>query len=181
HLSCEELPDWDQSRYEMIRIVQLAEDSQHAQIELHFDKVLSTEVAVKRFSRERLCSSPEEFRARWGAEDLEDPWQEIYVASYLGQVGPSRVPGVLPCYGAFCDRDPGGNGDALLVSEWIASGDLFTFASDLGPPGPAREAKAIEVLLSLLKAVRGLHGLGVAHGDVSCENAMIRHEGDSWE
>ncbi|CAE8650844.1 unnamed protein product, partial [Polarella glacialis] len=93
HLSCEELPDWDQSRYEMIRIVQLAEDSQHAQIELHFDKVLSTEVAVKRFSRQRLCSSPEEFRARWGAEDLEDPWQEIYVASYLGQVGPSRVPG----------------------------------------------------------------------------------------
>lgn len=82
--------------------------------------------------------------------------------------------GVVECFGAFMNV----SGDGLLVTEYVEHGDLFRRAGEIGEPGPARENQALPLLLSLLDGVIALHRRGVAHGDVSLENALWRKGGN---
>ncbi|CAE8621926.1 unnamed protein product, partial [Polarella glacialis] len=154
---------WDDNRYMSRRILRPARDAHHAQIELWHDYTLDMPVVVKRFSKRHHCFSQEEFQSQY-PYDLEDPWQEFHVAQRLEQLEPQGMPGVLTFYGGFLEQK---RGDLLLVSEWFPGGDLFTYVSNLGPAGPEREAQIMPVLQSLLKAVRGLHCVGVARCDIS--------------
>ncbi|CAE7374726.1 KCC4 [Symbiodinium natans] len=143
----------------------------HAQIEVHVDHASGKKVVAKRFSRSYLLDGPRAFRES-DAFCGEDPWTEMFLAMKLGQAGPDRIKGVLPCYGVYRDASD----SAILMLEWASAGDVFEFASGLGEPGPEREAQAAHVLCALLQTVSRLHRLGVAHGDVSAENAIIRME-----
>lgn len=162
-------PPWDGKMFQLERVLRPVVDRRRCQIELVRNVVSDTRLVVKRFPRDRLCESPAAFRMHYPG-DTEDPWQEILLAQQLGSVASTRVKGVCPCYGAFTDE----RGDVLLASEWVPGGDLFDLASNLGPVGPEREAQALPILKSLLEAVTGLHKLGIAHNDVSAENALLR-------
>lgn len=152
------LPVWDDKRY-WFQSVLTATTSSGGQIELYLDLFMGTRVVAKRFPAEQLCDP--------GA--CGSPWQEIEITQCLGNsVQGQALRGVCKCYGAFQDA----RGDALLVSEYVPSGDLFELASDLGEPGPEREAKIWPVLSSFFDAVTSLHDIDVAHGDVSLENAL---------
>jgi len=170
------IPLIDPRRFSLDHVIRPSYEGLHAQIEVHMDHAEGRKVVVKRFSRAYLRDSPRAFRE----SDVfcgEDPWTEMFLALQLGQAGPGRVRGVLPCFGVWKDASD----DVLLLLEWASGGDVFEFASSLGEPGPSREAKAVHVLCSLLEAVSGLHSLGVAHGDVSAENAIIRFENGDME
>ena len=58
----------------------------------------------------------------------DNPWTEIFLALKLGQ-GPSRMRGVVPCWGVYSDV----NDDVLLMLEWSPGGDLFELASSWRP------------------------------------------------
>ncbi|CAE7291934.1 KCC4 [Symbiodinium sp. CCMP2592] len=164
-------------RFSLEHILRPSDEGQHAQIEVLVDHAASdTKVVAKRFPREYLQHSPEVFQQTKPEEQLENPWTELFLALKLGQ-GPARMRGVVPCWGVYRDsRD-----DVLLMLEWSPGGDLFELASDLGEVGPEREATAAQVLYSLLNVVTQLHALGIAHGDVSAENAILRVSGGEVE
>jgi len=166
-------PALDSQRFSLDHIIRPACDGLHAQIEVHLDKVTGVPVVAKRFPRLYLRSSPREYRE--AENSCEDPWTEIFLAVKLGQA--PRVRGVLPCYGVYTDA----SGDALLLMEYASTGDVFEFASNLGDPGPEREAQAAQVLCSLLEAVARLHSMGIAHCDVSAENAILRNDNGTLE
>jgi len=163
-----DLSPFDEQRYQFWRLLSPAVRS-GGQIELYVDKLTDATVAVKRVPAHRLQAFPST-----NLEDLEDPWQEMAVTTYLGGSGPGRVPGVCACHGAFRSA----NGDAMLVSDYLPGGDLFDVASELGEPGPWREQQAWPLMRSLLEAIMTIHSRGVAHGDVSLEN-MLRQGGCS--
>jgi len=163
-------PLMEPGRFSLEHILRPSDEGQHAQIEVLVDHAASdTKVVAKRFPRAYLQHSPEVFQQTKPEDQLENPWTEIFLALKLGQ-GPARMRGVVPCWGVYRDsRD-----DVLLMLEWSPGGDLFELASDLGEVGPEREATAAHLLYSLLNVVTQLHALGIAHGDVSAENAILR-------
>lgn len=140
-----------------------------SRIELYLDADTGMIVACKRIPSRWLRESSQAFLS--GSAEAENPWQELGLTQRLGspQLGLVQQ-GVIACHGAFSDV----SGDAMLVMEFLSGGDLFALVGSMGPPGPAREAKAWPLVRSLLMAVLSLHGHGVAHGDVSCENALLR-------
>lgn len=158
--------EWDDIRFRFVKVIQPGVDECSAQVELHVDTNENQKLIVKRYPQALL----DKYR-QGQADSLEDPWQEMLLQTILGEE--LRVRGVIPCHGAFRNR----RGDSLLVMEWCPCGDIFEYASDLGEPGPAREAQAAPVLRSLLEAVETLHRLSVAHCDISAENALLRFEG----
>ncbi|CAK9109131.1 unnamed protein product [Durusdinium trenchii] len=164
----------DLERFQFQHVLRPASDGLHAQIEVHLDRVEGSKVVAKRFPRGYLKDSPAEFRET--SDSAEDPWTEMFLAVKLGQV--PRTRGVLPCHGVFIDP---GSGDVMFIMEYAASGDVFELASCLGEPGPEREAKAAQVLCSLLDAVKRLHSMGVAHCDISAENAILRMDDGEFE
>ena len=154
-------------RFEFHHVLR-ASDGVRAQIEVHSDLVEGTKVVVKRFPRAYLKDSPAEFRQ--SNHTLEDPWKEMFLALKLGAPGSaSQISGVLPCHGIFIHP----SGDVMLFMEYATSGDLFDFATALGEPGPAREAVATQLLRPLVHVVLQLHQMGIAHGDISAENAIL--------
>lgn len=163
-----DLPPFDEQRYQFWRLLNPAVRS-GGQIELYLDRLTGATVAAKRVPARRLQAF-----SSTNLEDLENPWQEMAVATDLGRPGRGRVPGVCACHGAFRST----SGDAMLVSDYLPGGDLFDVASDLGEPGPWREQQAWPLIRSLLEAIMTIHSRGVAHGDVSLEN-MLRQRGCS--
>lgn len=164
-------------RFSLEHILRPSDEGQHAQIEVLVDHAaFDTKVVAKRFPREYLQHSPEVFQQTKPEEQLENPWTELFLALKLGQ-GPARMRGVVPCWGVYRDSQD----DVLLMLEWSPGGDLFELASDLGEVGPEREATAAQLLYSLLNVVTQLHALGIAHGDVSAENAILHISGGEVE
>lgn len=165
----------DTERFKFDHILRPAADGLHAQIEVYVDSVAGMKVVGKRFPRAYLRDSPAEFRES-SSFCGEDPWTEMFLALKLGQA-PTRVRGVLPCFGIFTDAGD----DVVFMMEYAPSGDVFELASCLGEPGPEREAKAAQVLCSLLESVKRIHGMGVAHCDISAENAILRFDNGEME
>jgi len=157
---------WDEQRYSFLRVLMPAPRS-GASIDLYFDSARGEKVVVKRLPKERSCGDSDLFYATF-PDELEDPWQELRVLWRYGQKGPDHVAGVCPCYGVFRDSRQ----DVLLVLEYMAEGDLFTFANDLCEPGMMREIQVWPFVRSILRIVLSLHQLGVAHGDISLENIL---------
>jgi len=166
------IPVMEQGRFNVEQVLRSFSEESKAQIEILSDRSIGgRKVLAKRFPRAYLHDDPESFRIS-DPGSCDDPWTEVFLAMRLGH-GASRVPGVVPCHGLY--RDSGE--DVLLMLEWAPGGDLFQLAGTLGEPGPDREATASQVLCSLLEAVTQLHSKGIAHGNVSAENAVLRMDG----
>lgn len=132
------IPLIDPARFSLDHFIRPSCEGLHAQIEVHVDHASGQKVVAKRFTRAYLRDSPRAFRES-DAFCGEDPWTEMFLAMKLGQAGPDRIKGVLPCYGVYRDASD----SALLIMEWASAGDVFEYASSLGEPGPAREAQDI--------------------------------------
>jgi len=164
------LESWNSQRFHFFRVLASAPRS-GGQIELYMDRMTGASVVGKRVPRSRMRESPQAFRAAF-PDELEDPWQEFAVTQELGRPGPDGVSSVCQCHGAFCAL----NGDGLLVSDYLPSGDLFDVASRWLEPGWQREAKAMPVVESLIQAAFDLHARGVAHCDISLENTLLQRD-----
>mmetsp|Transcript_65311 Transcript_65311/g.181162 ORF Transcript_65311/g.181162 Transcript_65311/m.181162 type:complete len:280 (-) Transcript_65311:71-910(-) len=162
------LQQWDPGRFIFQRALPVAKQSSR-QVGLYIDGHNSQMVVVKYFSAAARDRGLEAIR-RADARGLETAWPEVVLAHRSGHGQGGRPHVVCTCYGAFLDE----HGDVLLVTEYIPGGDLLEFTRSLTEPGPARERKAWPVILALLRAVLRLHARGVAHGDVSLENALRR-------
>lgn len=166
--SVEGLPQFDSERFRYQRRLTAAPRS-CGQIELYYDCAFGCTVAVKHVPHQSLRSNPEAFRAA-NPNDPESPWQEFATLEQVGSDGAGRVQGVARYHGTFTNS----KGDALLVIEYFPDGDLFAVASRLGEPSYKREVQVFPLVSSLIEAVHSLHKNGIAHGDVSLENAMWR-------
>ncbi|CAE7267683.1 CIPK9 [Symbiodinium natans] len=164
-------PIMEPGRFSLDHVLRPSDEGTHAQIEVLVDHSAGCKrVVAKRFPRAYLRDDPISFReSPAGTQSSEDPWTELFLSLKLGQE-PARMRGVVPCQGVYRDSQE----DVLLLLEWVSGGDLFDLASNLGEPGPQREATAAHVLCSLLEVVTRLHARGIAHGDISAENAIIR-------
>eukprot|EP00930_Biecheleria_cincta_P072594 TRINITY_DN59970_c0_g1_i1.p1 TRINITY_DN59970_c0_g1~~TRINITY_DN59970_c0_g1_i1.p1 ORF type:complete len:410 (+),score=67.70 TRINITY_DN59970_c0_g1_i1:94-1230(+) len=169
-LSLDSLQDWDSDRFKAEKVLQEGDGGHAAQIALYFDSVQRKRIVVKRYPAALLGKNQEDFRRRHPDRALEDPWQEIYFQTKLGEEGPQKLDAVLKCYGAYRNEQC----DGYLTTEWCPCGDVFAYATGLGEPGPEREAQAAPVLRSLLQAVENLHRRSIAHCDISAENALLR-------
>jgi len=148
------LQQWDPGRFIFQRALPVAKQSSR-QVGLYIDGHNSQMVVVKYFSAAARDRGLEAIR-RADARGLETAWPEVVLAHRSGHGQGGRPHVVCTCYGAFLDE----HGDVLLVTEYIPGGDLLDLARSLGQPGPARE--------------RRLHACGVAHCDISLENALRR-------
>lgn len=168
------MPWFDEMRFQHQRKLTSAPRS-GGQIELYYDALQSCTVAVKQIPRHVMRESPRAFREA-NPCDPESPWQEFAVLRKLSGKGQKCMEGVARCYGAYTHP----NGDALLVIEHFPAGDLFALATRLCDPGWKREAQVFPLMMSLVGAVYTLHSRGIAHGDVSLENAMWRPQASGF-
>mmetsp|Transcript_11210 Transcript_11210/g.25565 ORF Transcript_11210/g.25565 Transcript_11210/m.25565 type:complete len:388 (-) Transcript_11210:36-1199(-) len=169
-----EFATWDPCQFDFSHVM-MPNLRSGGQIELYVDRMTGEERIVKRLPADRLQGSREEFRQA-NPHDLEDPWKEIEVAMRFGNEQCRLLPGVCRCLGIYKDI----NGDALILTEHLRGGDLFNVAQRKEEPGPMREAMIWPIVKSLLNVVLSLHSFGVAHGDLSLENAVLR-EHDSTD
>lgn len=164
------LPPLDEKRFRFIEVL-AQQDRRIGQIELYHDYQQNCKVVGKRMLRSWTLGSAKEF----GDEHpdlLESPWKELALSLFVGS---TEMKGICKCFGAFEDS----KGDVLIVLEYICGGDIHDLARRcMTEPGPEREAKAWPVILSLLGAVQSLHHIGVAHGDISLENALLSPDGE---
>eukprot|EP00927_Polykrikos_kofoidii_P000978 TRINITY_DN10360_c0_g2_i3.p1 TRINITY_DN10360_c0_g2~~TRINITY_DN10360_c0_g2_i3.p1 ORF type:complete len:344 (-),score=53.56 TRINITY_DN10360_c0_g2_i3:62-1021(-) len=150
---------FDEARFRFQKVLRSSASSPCV-VELWFDHSAGKEAIVKRIPREYL-DLPNTGK--------KDPWTELSVASRVGQVEGEGLDCACACIGAFGNAD----GDGFLVLEYMALGDLFSFASHLSAPGAQREAIIWPLAVSLLRSVIALHDGGVAHGDICLENSLL--------
>lgn len=162
-----QLEQWNSQRFRFLKVLMIAPRS-GGQIELHMDRMTSATVVVKRLPMSRMREDAEAYHFLF-PDEQEDPWKEIEVSQLLGRPG-DHFMGSCLCYGAFRNQE----GDVLLVSEYLPGGDLFDMASLMSPPGPLREAEVWPIVMCLLEVVLALHSRGIAHSDISLENALLR-------
>ncbi|CAJ1382300.1 unnamed protein product [Effrenium voratum] len=154
-------------RFRFLRL--LTQERDNTRIELYEDLVQGCKVVGKRMLRTWTLNSPKEF-ADANPELLESPWQELELSLSLGG---RMAQGVCRSFGAFEDHD------IILFMEYVRGGDFHDLAKRCSTePGSAREEQAWPLILSLLNAVRGLHDRGVAHGDISLENALLGEDAE---
>ena len=163
------LPPWNSQRFRFWKVHMMAARS-GGQVELYQDLMTAGTVAVKHLPRSRLRDSPQAYQDAWPGE-VENPWKEIEIMMRFGMPGADQLPGVCHSFGAFRTE----SGDGMLVSEYLPGGDLFDIAAKLGEPGYDREQQVYPIVISLIQAVRALHVRGIAHGDISLENALLRY------
>lgn len=164
------LPQWEVERYHLVRTLMAAPRS-GGQVELYMDTLTQTPVVAKRIPSSRVLTGPAAFSAAFPTE-TENPWEEMRVMQQISYWGSGRPWGVCASYGAYID----GEGDMMLLSEYIPGGDLFDYAANLGPPGKEREEQVYPIICSLIATVLTLHTCRVAHCDISLENALLRVE-----
>jgi len=140
----------------------------HGRVQLFQDGGRS--VAVKRMPTRWVCSGPREFDAQHTAA-FERPWFDIGLLRLLNGV---QYPYACRLHGIFRS-----DVETFVATTFCDGGDLFEwcFRESLPAPGAEREALMQPIAKQLVDAVRWLHDLGIAHRDLSLENAMLVRSG----
>ncbi|CAE7608635.1 GIN4 [Symbiodinium natans] len=155
------LPPWDSGRYKMLHVLRAASPSWLSQIEIHFDSWDKRAVPVKRFT-------PQWFQAQ---SETVSTLKDILMLERAGGVAPGCAADTWRS-GAYKD-DP--SGAVLLVCDEDLGDNLFDCCETLPNPGSAREAEALTILRSLIKATLDLDSLGLVHGRIRAENTWLQH------
>jgi len=158
------LGHWDEQRFQLVKELMPAKHC-GGEVSLYVDVKTGHPVVAKRMPAHKLWGP-----AQANVDEGQGLWQEFAVAQYLGSPGPQCLDSVCIHYGSFLNA----HGDGFLVTEYLPGGDLFDIAEHLGEPGLQREQKVWPIVRSLLRAVFAIHARGVAHGDLSLENVMLR-------
>eukprot|EP00931_Biecheleriopsis_adriatica_P041700 TRINITY_DN23808_c0_g1_i1.p1 TRINITY_DN23808_c0_g1~~TRINITY_DN23808_c0_g1_i1.p1 ORF type:complete len:408 (-),score=70.23 TRINITY_DN23808_c0_g1_i1:8-1087(-) len=121
-------------------------------------------VAVKRMPNWWVQSGHTQFLQKY-PKQVERPWWDFSIVKELDS---RDFPHVCKFLGVFQDLHM-----TYMVTSLATEGDLFSWCQQLPSTPEAREAALRPVVAQLLDAVRWLHDLGVAHGDLSLENILI--------
>merc|ERR1712048_867409 len=124
--------------------------------------------AAKRMPNSWVTAGPEEFDSAH-PESSERPWFDIGITNILHQNGFEHV---CEPWGVFSDGL-----DTYVMSSYASEGELFSWMELDPAPGRKREALVRPIMRQLFSAVRSLHGLGIAHCDISLENVLLTDEG----
>jgi serine/threonine protein kinase len=123
-------------------------------------------VAVKRMPVSWTARGPCEFQRDHQGE-TENPWTDAGVVMYLNQI---FYPYVCKLHGTFHDSS-----ETRFAYSFATHGDLFSWVSSSNFPeqGVERERLLRPIVREILHAVSALHGLAIAHCDISLENILL--------
>jgi serine/threonine protein kinase len=124
-------------------------------------------VAVKVMPARWVTRSPQEFSKTYPNSN-EQPWLDFATVSLLNK---HEAPFCCKLFGVFCDAET-----CYVVHSLANMGDLFGYCERLPAPGQAREAQLRPILFQVFSAVRQLHDIGLAHGDLSLESFVLNDE-----
>lgn len=159
---------WDSGRFRFVSKLQDAPRNYGCVAEmLSEDDGLA--VAVKRMPNWWVQSGQDDFRSKYPKE-VEQPWRDAGLVKGLQDL---NFPHVCNLVSIFRDQRM-----TYMVSSLATKGDLFSWAQRQPSHSDAREQALRPIVAQLLDAVRWLHDLGVAHGDLSLENILITHVTD---
>lgn len=154
---------WRTDRFEKIRLLQNAARNQ-GRVELMKEVSSGRFVAVKRMPIGWTGFNQQDFLRRHETE-LEMPWVDVALAKYLSL---QRVNFVCDPVGTFRDEC-----ETFFVSSFADKGDLFEWCQNGPTPGLEREALLRPLVQQLFDAMKYLHGLEIAHCDLSLENILL--------
>ena len=97
----------------------------------------------------------------------DDPYEEIIIMDFLQRAAGGH-PHLMPLHAIY--ESPG---ELFALMAYCEGGDLFSRMER----GALSEPLARHLFGQLLSAVERMHELGVAHGDISLENAMLTAAG----
>mmetsp|Transcript_2566 Transcript_2566/g.6526 ORF Transcript_2566/g.6526 Transcript_2566/m.6526 type:complete len:787 (-) Transcript_2566:269-2629(-) len=151
-------------RYTMVKKLQEAQRNQ-GHVCLMQDVHDHSMVAVKCMPNNWVQTSDEAFMEAH-PEETERPWVDIGCNAFLDSINYPFSTGMLAVY-----RD---STLTRVVTNFIAGGDLFDWASQVDvPPGPAREEMVRPLMRQLVEAVQMLHEKTIVHRDLSVENVLL--------
>lgn len=126
-------------------------------------------VAVKRLPNRWMQAGPKEF-TKHNPRAAERPWCDLGIVQYLNSI---KFPYACRLLGVFRDEE-----NTYAVTTLADSGNLFNWC-DLEPhPGHGREAVILPIAQHIFTAIAWLHGLGIAHRDLSLENILLATRSD---
>jgi len=159
---------WDSGRFRFVSKLQDAPRNHGCVAEmLSEDDGLA--VAVKRMPNWWVQSGQDDFKSKYPKE-VEQPWRDAGLVKGLQDL---NFPHVCNLVSIFRDQHM-----TYMVSSLATEGDLFSWAQRQPAHSDARELALKPIVAQLLDAVRWLHDLGVAHGDLSLENILITQGSD---
>ncbi|KAJ1459768.1 kinase-like domain-containing protein [Pelagophyceae sp. CCMP2097] len=122
--------------------------------------VSDVQVAIKCIERGKYEAHMERHRGQLN----EDPIKEIAVMQYIGASG--GAPHVLPLSGCYADEKC-----VYVVLPFCPNSDLFNLVE--AQEEAMTESAAFHYFKQVMDGLDALHGLGLAHHDMSLENLML--------
>mmetsp|Transcript_14217 Transcript_14217/g.26424 ORF Transcript_14217/g.26424 Transcript_14217/m.26424 type:complete len:463 (-) Transcript_14217:66-1454(-) len=161
---------WEPEKYTLVKTLAAAASGEGTVELMSSEEQLGERVAVKRLPFHLVRASAKDFE-----KDMEDkrerPWMDIAIVKFLNSF---HFPYVCELLGVFHGGD-----QVNIVSSVATQGDLLSWVDDdITEAGEEREAAMRPIVLQMLKAVRWLHDLGIAHRDLSAENVMLTDGND---
>lgn len=157
---------WTGKRYHYMRTLEKAERNQ-GKVDLMVSLKTGLYAAVKQMPTFWTKSGPTAF-SKANPNALEQPWLDVTIVKCLQEEG---FPYACELFGIYQDLD-----FTYFAFSYANQGDAFSWCSTLPTPGPDREAICQPVCKELVRAVRWLHDLGIAHRDLSLENILMHEE-----
>jgi hypothetical protein len=159
-------------RFELIRKIEDA-NRNFGSVCLMRDLVQGNFVACKQMPNSWIQKSHQAFNLAHPHE-TEQPWNDVGCNAFLNRVG---FPYCADLLGVFRDEET-----TSVISEFVAGGDLFSWASKLTEqPGHSREALLRPLAKQMAQGVQYLHNLSIVHGDLSLENILLSSDSASSE
>mmetsp|Transcript_52622 Transcript_52622/g.112542 ORF Transcript_52622/g.112542 Transcript_52622/m.112542 type:complete len:413 (-) Transcript_52622:99-1337(-) len=167
------LPTWDRSRFRSRAVLQKCPRNK-GEVLLVEDLTTGRRYAAKKMPVDWVCMDAAEFTSLHPGE-TEVPWMDMGATRWLNLRDFKHC---VEYFGVFLDGEY-----ILFVMGFAEGGDLFAFMDSMEPGGPEKglesERALKPVIAEFFDAVRQLHGLGLAHRDLSLENVLLtsRHGG----
>mmetsp|Transcript_130285 Transcript_130285/g.376914 ORF Transcript_130285/g.376914 Transcript_130285/m.376914 type:complete len:367 (+) Transcript_130285:188-1288(+) len=158
---------WDGTRIALVKPLQDAARN-HGQVLLMKDTASEENslMAVKRMPTRWVCTDQSEFDRKYPTAS-EKPWFDLGLVKHLRSLD---FPYACDFLGIFRSDE-----DTYVATSFCDGGDLFGWCDndDVPAPGLAREEHMLPLLGQILRGVRWLHDMGIAHRDLSLENILL--------
>lgn len=171
HSDCSVPVAWDSQRFKHVDTIQAAARNMGT-VELAEDQHTGRRVAIKAMPLSWTGNNHNEFLCLHPKEN-EMPWRDVAITHYLSK--DAKLDCVCEFVGLF--RRSGDESDEIcLVLSYCAGGDLFSWLEASTPISAFSDREALQrtVLRRVFQAVNEVHKHGIAHGDLSLENVLVK-------